>query len=336
MSRDHAAGGRFSPQYATERGRPRAWMPVTLAVVIGFGALAPMSPASARSAASCADDGLPSYAVARGDSWFDIAARAGVSRRSLYEANDASADSVLLAGSRICLPADAEGLSSCEFGAYEVRRNDSWSGLADAAGVSMRSLLQANDATTDRVLQPGMTLCLPEGADAPAGEASSSERTGSASSSNAYGMVARPIQGPCYFASTWGEPRSGGRTHEGVDFIADEGNYIYAVVDGTLTRRAWDIPGRLSGNAWWLTADDGTMFFYGHLLDFAPGLEVGDRVAAGEIIGFNGTTGSSSAPHLHFEIHPGGGGPVDPYPAVSAIGGCKTGDGYRQPNGWIP
>jgi murein DD-endopeptidase MepM/ murein hydrolase activator NlpD len=110
------------------------------------------------------------------------------------------------------------------------------------------------------------------------------------------------------------------------------------VVDGTLTNRVWDRPGRRAGNAWWLTAADGsgTYFFYAHLADFAPGLEVGSKVKAGEIIGFMGNTGNSAFPHLHLEIHPNGGPPVNPYPIVKQHGGCKTGEGYRQPNGWVP
>ena len=93
-----------------------------------------------------------------------------------------------------------------------------------------------------------------------------------------------------------------------------------------------------SGNAWWLTAADGsgTYYFYAHLADFAPGLSVGSCVEAGQIIGFMGNTGNSAFPHLHLEIHPGGGSAVNPYPLLRSLGGCKTGEQYRQPGGWIP
>ncbi len=57
---------------------------------------------------------------------------------------------------------------------------------------------------------------------------------------------------------------------------------------------------------------------------------------AGQIIGFVGTTGSSSTSHLHFEIHPNGGDPINPYDTIKSMGGCNTGTAYRQPDGWVP
>jgi murein DD-endopeptidase MepM/ murein hydrolase activator NlpD len=319
---------------------PRPHHRIARAAIVGvaLAATIPALPAhAATSRSECAADGLLSYAVVRGDSWFDIAARAGVSRRSLYDANDATTESVLLAGSTICLPSNATALSSCAGGSYEVRRNDSWSALAEAAGVSLRTFLDANDASTSTALHPGDDVCLPEGASITSARTASGGSSSSSSSSSGV-LQAAPAHGPCYFEDTWRDARPGGRFHQGVDLIAAEGNYVYAVVDGTLTRRVWDIPSRISGNGWWLTAGDGsgTTFFYGHLLDFAPGLEVGDTVAAGEIIGFVGNTGRSSTAHLHFEILPNGGAAVNPTSAVAAVGGCKTGDGYRQPSGWVP
>ncbi len=146
------------------------------------------------------------------------------------------------------------------------------------------------------------------------------------------------MRGPCWFSDDWGDPRGAGRRHEGTDLFAAPQSYVYAVVDGTLTRRTWDQPGQRSGNAWWLTAADGsgTYYFYAHLADFAPKLSVGSRVEAGEIIGFMGNTGNSAFPHLHFEVHPNGGRAVNPYPLLRQAGGCKTGEQYRQPDGWVP
>ncbi len=135
-------------------------------------------------------------------------------------------------------------------------------------------------------------------------------------------MKVFPVQGNCGFDDTWHAPRSGGRVHEGVDIIANSGNYLYAVNDGTISKITVDH--WLSGNALRLTLDNGTYFYYGHLREFAPGIAVGTRVSAGQIIGTVGDTGETTVNHLHFEIHPGGGDPVNPYPFVKAIDNCKS------------
>ena len=133
-----------------------------------------------------------------------------------------------------------------------------------------------------------------------------------------------PVLGPCWFADTWKAPRSGGRKHEGVDIIAKSGTPIYAVANGTITRVFLDRPGSLGGNAVRLTAPDGTYFHYAHLSAFAAGAELGATVVAGQVIGYIGSTGSSSTPHLHFEYHPGGGAAVNPYPLIKPFDGCKS------------
>ncbi len=64
--------------------------------------------------------------------------------------------------------------------------------------------------------------------------------------------------------------------------------------------------------------DDGNEYYYAHLQSrIAP---PGKRVKAGELIAKNGKTGNAryTAPHVHFEVHPGGGAPVNPYPYVKA------------------
>jgi len=131
-----------------------------------------------------------------------------------------------------------------------------------------------------------------------------------------------PIQGPCFFGDTWHAPRGGGRLHKGTDIIADEGKELYAVVSGTITKLYWDYPGALAGNGLRLALDNGTYFTYLHLSGFAPEVEIGAKVNAGDVIGWNGNTGSSATAHLHFEIHPGGGGGINPYSILKSMGGC--------------
>lgn len=140
-----------------------------------------------------------------------------------------------------------------------------------------------------------------------------------------------PVQGRCGFADTWHFPRGGGRLHLGVDIIAPKGNLIYAVNDGRIERLYHDAPGSLAGNGLRLRMADGTYFFYAHLDSFAEGISEGVTVKAGQILGYNGSTGNSGTPHLHFEVHPQGRGAVNPYPIVKAIDGCHITTPLPQP-----
>jgi peptidoglycan hydrolase-like protein with peptidoglycan-binding domain len=135
-----------------------------------------------------------------------------------------------------------------------------------------------------------------------------------------------PVQGTCHFGDTWHAPRGGGRVHEGVDIIAPEGRYIYAVTAGTISHVYQDRPGSLTGNGVRLLLPDGTYYFYAHLQAVADGITVGTKVHSGQIIGYNGSTGNAGIPHLHFEVHPQGGAAVNPYPLVKAIDGCSKTD----------
>ena len=129
--------------------------------------------------------------------------------------------------------------------------------------------------------------------------------------SNAGGIVC-PVQGPHAFADTWGAPRSGGRSHEGVDMMAARGVPLVAVESGYAQFKTT----RLGGNSVWVNGNSGTRYFYAHLSSWAGSSR---NVSQGEVIGYVGATGNTSANHLHFEVHPGGGRAVNPYPYVRAV-----------------
>ena len=129
-------------------------------------------------------------------------------------------------------------------------------------------------------------------------------------SSNA-GIVC-PIAGPRAFADTWGASRSAGRSHEGVDMMSPQGTPVVAVESGSVQMKTTS----LGGNSAWVNGGSGTRYFYAHL----DGWEGPSRsVSQGEVIGYVGHTGNTSANHLHFEVHPGGGQAVNPYPYVRAV-----------------
>ena len=133
-----------------------------------------------------------------------------------------------------------------------------------------------------------------------------------------------PVQGKCWFGDTWQAPRGGGRLHEGLDVIAARGNLLYAVVSGTISKIYTDAPGLRSGNGLRISQDNGTYFTYLHMDTFAEGIVLGATVTAGQVIGTVGATGNAATPHLHFEVHPGGGAAVNPYPLVKPLDDCAN------------
>ena len=130
--------------------------------------------------------------------------------------------------------------------------------------------------------------------------------------SNAGSNMVCPVRGNYAFADTWGAPRSGGRSHQGVDMIAPSGTTLVAAEAGTVRFST----NRLGGNAAWVTGNSGTKYYYAHLRSFTGGNR---SVAQGEQIGTVGQTGNAGTPHLHLQIHPGGGQAVNPYPYVRAV-----------------
>ncbi len=133
-----------------------------------------------------------------------------------------------------------------------------------------------------------------------------------------------PVQGKCWFGDTWQAPRGGGRTHEGVDVIAARGNLLYAAVSGTISKVYNDFAGSSAGNGLRIAQDNGTYVTYLHMDTFADGIVLGVPVTAGQVVGTVGSTGNSATPHLHFEVHPGGGAAVNPYPLIKPIDACNV------------
>ena len=231
----------------------------------------------------------------------------------------------------------------CANGTYTVLSGDSWSRISSRLHVKMGVLLKANTATTGMVIHPGDLVCLPAGvapvvpvtftapATTPLATTPSATTPSATTPLGPLAIRQFPVQGVCWFTDSYGAPRSGGRRHEGVDIIAKTGQLIYAADDGTLTKIYMDAPGANSGNGWRLTRADATYYFYGHMSAFAAGLKVGSVVKAGQILGKVGMTGNAGTPHLHFEVHPGGGPAVNPTPVVRPVNGCSTSVVPQQP-----
>ena len=98
--------------------------------------------------------------------------------------------------------------------------------------------------------------------------------------------------------------------HTGLDLSAAEGTPIAAVAAGTITQTGYDYSASWAGNLTVLQLENGDEIWYAHQSSIS--VSPGDQVAPGEVIGAVGNTGNSTGPHLHLEVHPGGGEPVDP------------------------
>lgn len=101
------------------------------------------------------------------------------------------------------------------------------------------------------------------------------------------------------------------RTHTGLDFAGPSGSTIISVAAGTVKSTGYE---GAYGNRTVITLVDGTEVWYAHQSRIA--VSPGQTVRPGDVIGYTGSTGNVTGPHLHLEIHPGGGGPIDPEPVL--------------------
>jgi murein DD-endopeptidase MepM/ murein hydrolase activator NlpD len=134
-----------------------------------------------------------------------------------------------------------------------------------------------------------------------------------------------PVFGPAAYGDTFGAFRADikGNWHHGEDIVAPLGTPLLAVADGTLFSVGWN---EIGGWRLWLRDAAGNEFYYAHLSAYSPLARDGQRVQAGDVVGFLGKSGDAerSIPHLHFEIHPvellslGYDGAVAPYPFLVA------------------
>jgi Peptidase family M23 len=137
-----------------------------------------------------------------------------------------------------------------------------------------------------------------------------------------------PVVAAVQYWDDFGAPRPSGR-HQGNDIMAKKRSPVVAVERGRVVKYSRSSN---AGCMLYLYGKSGTMYMYIHLnndrtlrndnsggcrngISYAPGLKSNDRVGAGELIGFVGDSGDADgiASHLHFEVHPNGGGAVSPY-----------------------
>jgi peptidase M23-like protein len=140
-----------------------------------------------------------------------------------------------------------------------------------------------------------------------------------------------PVVGPYRYTNDFGDPRAQG-SHEGNDILAPKKSPVVAVEDGKI--KFWTTSAR-AGCMLYLYGAGGTTYLYIHLNNdvtmandnrgkcvaggsYWPGLKDGQRVVAGQAIGFVGDSGDADGtPHLHFEVHPHDGGATNPFPYLN-------------------
>ncbi len=143
-----------------------------------------------------------------------------------------------------------------------------------------------------------------------------------------------PVAAKLKYSDSFGAARSGGRKHEGQDLMAPKHTPVVAAVDGTVTSLNWSNSG-LSGNSLTITDADGWRYVYIHLNNdwpgtddgsnvyeraFADGIVKGQKVKAGEVVGYVGDSGNaeSTGAHLHFEIRRPDGTVINAYNSLRA------------------
>jgi peptidoglycan hydrolase-like protein with peptidoglycan-binding domain len=143
----------------------------------------------------------------------------------------------------------------------------------------------------------------------------------------------RPVQGP--IGDRFGAPRAGGRTHAGLDFPVPQGTRVGAAGVGTTIFAGWNTGGY--GNLVVVQHRMGYTTWYAHLSQITSW--VGEQVSGGTRLGYVGSTGFSTGPHLHFEVRRWN-TPIDPMPyllsgTAASTGGasakvrCADPDAYR-------
>jgi hypothetical protein len=153
-----------------------------------------------------------------------------------------------------------------------------------------------------------------------------------------------PVLGPAAYVDSFGAPRTTVSWHHGDDIFAPAGAPVLAVATGTLFSVGWN---DIGGKRLWLRDREGNEFYYAHLKAFSALAAEGARVAAGEVLGYVGTSGDAEGTpaHLHFEIHPaamlglGYDGAVNPTGYLDSWrrltdlpeGGVSLADGFARP-----
>lgn len=125
----------------------------------------------------------------------------------------------------------------------------------------------------------------------------------------------QPFTGDYAISQRFGEKITDPKGHTGIDYLCPMGTPILASENGTVVFSGWDSTGY--GYCVKIRHGDGCTTLYAHLKMVA--VKVGQKVNKGDVIGYSGTTGNSTGPHLHFEIRGADGKAFDPMTVLHSV-----------------
>jgi len=235
-------------------------------------------------------DQISVYVVRKGDSISQIADMFGVSVDTILSVNEMEKSDKLKEGD-VLLILPFSGIE------HVVTKGQTLQGIANLYKIEIDEIFLANDIDTDAKLVVGEKLMIP-GADM-LNETESKTGSNITKGSNSYSSMPSIVG---YFKNPVPNgKKSRGVTskHKGVDIAAPTGTPIYASASGRVlvARMGWN---GAYGNMAILQHSNGTRTLYAHMSKL--GTTTGAQVSQGEVIGYVGSTGRSTGPHLHFEV----------------------------------
>jgi len=295
---------------ATTNSNPNVGAPVAISTSNGSALISYSGPAGtlADVSSSMPPDRISVYSVRPGDTLSEIADMFGVSVNTIIWANN-------LSGTRDVHPGDTLVILPISGVERIVAKGDTLKSLAKKYGADANEIAQFNGLDPAAVLAIGSTIIIPGG-----------EIAAPAASGTSYSAASSPYIGgsggahPGYYSNPVPGAILTQRVHgwNAVDLGAARGTPIHAAAGGTVivvhNNGAWNGG---YGNYVVITHDNGTQTLYAHMTSAI--VSSGQSVLSGQTIGYVGSTGLSTGPHLHFEVR----GAANPFRNCSVGRACS-------------